>query len=244
MGRSGTAFLGSVLNICANTAVCHEYIGNRNFWLLSWYLQNTNYSSLYLKDARRKIDAAFSDVDVFIDVNGYLQHCGQQLFEEFPNSTVLHLVRDPREVVRSISQRRSASDLNVLPKDSSELADWKSLSDFEKICWNWADVTMRLCDLGVPVIRFENLMSDYDYFLENVCARVGCHVTQDTWQKAVSTPVNKTKSRLYRELYTKFRKNKISPKGVAHFTKWNSDQQSSFRSICGEAAERVGYQVL
>ena len=53
MGRSGTKFLSSLLSIDNNAISNHEYIGNREYWLLSWYLGNI-YQNVILKNAKKK----------------------------------------------------------------------------------------------------------------------------------------------------------------------------------------------
>jgi hypothetical protein len=51
MGRSGTLFVSYLLKQCSSITemiVKHEYIGNREYLLLSWYLPNDFFAEPYL----------------------------------------------------------------------------------------------------------------------------------------------------------------------------------------------------
>lgn len=54
LGRSGTKFLTALLSECAGTDCRHEFTGNREFWILSWYQQPDIYTLPYLEREKKK----------------------------------------------------------------------------------------------------------------------------------------------------------------------------------------------
>lgn len=140
MGRSGTTTFAKLLTAITSAEVRHEYIGNREFWLLSWYLSGEVYSKPFLQREKRKIDSMFSK-PVFIDVNGYLQCSTTEIEKVFRNVRIFHLVRDGRDVVRSLYLRRSENRIHLIPKNREEISKWMDADRFCQICWNWNSTT-------------------------------------------------------------------------------------------------------
>src|SRR5690554_3120095 len=91
MGRAGTKFLSSLLSIDQNITVCHEFIGNREYWLLSWYL-GEDYSTHYLEKSKLEISKT-ANKKQFIDVNSYLANSVNSLDVVFDKPNIFHLVR-------------------------------------------------------------------------------------------------------------------------------------------------------
>ena len=54
-GRSGTKFLSHLLSQCSEAKTFHEYVGNREFELLSWYI-GKSYTKPYLENQKIKIE--------------------------------------------------------------------------------------------------------------------------------------------------------------------------------------------
>ena len=73
MGRSGTKFLAELLSMTPECKATHEFIGGREFSLLSWYIKAADYAVPYLRRARQRIESEANGECVFIDVNSYLQ---------------------------------------------------------------------------------------------------------------------------------------------------------------------------
>jgi Sulfotransferase domain len=241
LGRSGTSFLTRLLSGHPNVYAGHEYIGNREFWLLSWYLGKV-YNTEYLKRVKTQIDQKFSET-TFIDVNGRLQNCVPELMEIFQPKAVLHLVRDPRKVVRSLYIRRNDNNVHLIPKDKNEISRWLDEDKFYQVCWNWARTTEHLLNQGIPVLNFEKLIGDYDYCKANLLDVAGIQMDQQTWKARSIEKVNKTQPKWYRYLYSRLKGKPFVEDTLPEFSEWAPSQKIVFFEVCGPIMERVGYPV-
>ena len=89
-GRSGTTFLSHLLSQCIDFRAFHEYVGNREFELLSWYL-GTSYSKPYLENQKVRIEQDPQIANQFIDVNGAYRNCVDEVEEVFKPLKTLSL---------------------------------------------------------------------------------------------------------------------------------------------------------
>jgi len=167
MGRSGTTFLGNLLSVIPGVTAGHEQVGNREFCVLSWYLSDTKYNTEFLQRAKNKIEESVR-TEWYIDVNGYLQNTTDELQSVFQPTAMMHLVRNPAEVIRSVYTRRIETDVHILPKDDRELDRWLEGDRFQQICANWQMVVAPLMAKKVPLLKFEELVSNYDYLQEKL----------------------------------------------------------------------------
>ena len=167
MGRSGTTFLGNLLRNVENIHARHEYIGNREYWLLSCYLPGDVYAIPYLDRCKKRM-ASFQSSSYFIDVNSYLQNSVPYLQEVFNPEIVFHLVKDPRTVVPSLYIRRSDNNIHLIPKEKDEVEKWLDGDKFVQICWNWASTTKLLVSQNTTLLQFEKLVNDFDYLCEKL----------------------------------------------------------------------------
>ncbi len=240
MGRSGTSTVARLLGLDATVKACHEFIGNREYWLLSWYLDHEQYALPFLEREKAKIEAIPS-TNVFIDVNGYLQNSVGPLGEVFENASIYHLVRDGRNVVRSLYTRRSDDRVHLLPKSRPEIERWFEFDKFSQVCWNWNATTSRLLDEGIPLLKFEDLVTDFDYFEHAFLLKEGLKVTRTRWREEIGRRHNKTRSTAYRWLYSKVRGKPFVSTKLPEYDYWPSAYKSTFDDICGETMRRLGY---
>ena len=56
MGRSGTVSMARLLGHLSNATVGYEYIGDREFWLLSWYQDGDACTAPYLRRVKQDIE--------------------------------------------------------------------------------------------------------------------------------------------------------------------------------------------
>ncbi len=242
MGRSGTKFLTSLLSQIPGVHSRHEYIGNREFWLLSWYLAGKDYTIPYLQREKKKIETDFKD-GIFIDVNGYLQNSVPELHEVFNPAAVFHVVRNPMQVVRSYYTRRNDADVHLLPKDKVEIEHWLNGDKFYQVCWNWASTTKILLDQNTSLLIFEKLTTDFDYFKSKVCEPLGIQLSEEAWQQGVSTKVNKTRSQAYRWLYAKLKRKAFIENTLPEYDLWPEHYKKQFQQVCGPVMKRCGYEI-
>ena len=232
LGRSGTKFLADVLNRKQNAIVFHEPI-RVDFEALVEAHKSGEAARKYIKTYRKKKMFGLVKnlkVDVYGEANSNLRYHRQALMESFPNAKLLHVVRDGRDVVRSIMARKhytgsAASHHELKPRDDDPLlAHWDQMRRFEKICWLWADANRSIrCDV-LPYVKFEYLVSDYDYFLKHIETYLDIEIGEVLWHEVVSKPTNIT---------MRF--------NLPKWTEWDDRLMQTFNSICAEEMEYFGY---
>ncbi len=242
MGRSGTTFLASLLKNLNNTYAGHEMIGQREFWLLSWYLSETAYVTEFLQRAKSKIESSVQK-DYYIDVSPYLQYATDDLDKIFQPEAILHIVRHPKEVIRSLYTRRNERETHLLPKDKIEIQRWLDADRFEQICWNWKHAVGNLLDKKIPVIRFEDLISNYDYFNEKLIRPFGFTLTEENWNNVKSKKVNKTHGSIYRFIYARIKGKVFQPDELPEYSHWPEAFKKTFQDYCEPGMKQLGYNV-
>jgi len=111
------------------------------------------------------------------------------------------------------------------PRDDDPfLEHWDQMRRFEKVCWLWADANRRIRRDIFQYVKFEYLVSDYDYFIKNIEAYLGIEIGEVLWNEVVSKPTNITK---------RF--------NLPKWTEWDDSLIQAFNSICAEEMEYFGY---
>jgi hypothetical protein len=88
------------------------------------------------------------------DSNHYIADCAYWIQELLPEATMIHLVRDPKSVVRSLM---SQSAFDHPERHRYPVDNWDEISKFERCCWYWKITNERLRKLGLPRLRLEDL---------------------------------------------------------------------------------------
>lgn len=115
-GRSGTFWCATALSEAGRLDAHHERVGK---------------------------GGDLSRADGGVEVNSFLRHRVDEVCNTFPGATLVRLVRDGRDVVRSAMTRNVGTE-------------------FEGWCERWARDNDRIS--GLPTWRLEDLTSDYDVF--------------------------------------------------------------------------------
>jgi hypothetical protein len=239
MGRSGTRWISELLNEAQGVVACHEYIGGAHFARLSWYVGDS-YTEPYLRQVRRRVEEDFS-CDYFADVNGQLRGSVSALRSVFDPREIFHLVRHPRDVVRSLYTRRSQQRTPILPKQCDLIRDWVGGDKFTQVCLDWAGTTELLISQGTKLIRFEDVLNDFSYLQTKVLAPLDLTIAPATWHAAVTQRVNPTRSAPYRWLYAKIRRKAYVSDRLPAYDEWPRARKQEFHRICGEAMLKAGY---
>ncbi|MEO5571590.1 MAG: sulfotransferase domain-containing protein [Bacteroidia bacterium] len=242
LGRSGTSFISALLSKIRDVHVGHEDTGSREFWLLSWYLQDTSYATEYLLRKKKKIEADIHS-GWYIDSDSYLQNATDDLQKVFKPKAVFHLARNPKEVVRSIYTRRNENDIHLLPKEKKDIQRWMDGNRFEQVCWNWRNAVENLLDKNVPVIKLEELTEDYNYFNEKLLKPFGFTLEKNKWEEIKNKKVNKTRSALFRYTYAKVKGKHYQPDVLPDFPEWPDEYKKIFTEYCFPAMKRLGYSL-
>lgn len=233
IGRSGTQFLSNLLNNAPRALVVHEpfieTIPHQEAFhspeKAEGYIQNFRKKEIYLRVHKL-------DIDTYGEVNSFLRRHCEALKKAFPKATLLHLVRDGRDVVRSMYSRETmepgAYDTKrIYPKEEDPWRDeWPRMSRFEKLCWYWMIENKYLRECIGKTVQFEKIISDYEYFRKNVLKPLNLEIPKESWEKEVNKPKNVTKT--YK---------------LSHWSKWDKEKKEIFERICGEEMRRNKYEL-
>lgn len=242
MGRSGTAFLAQMLGSVSDVRAKHEQIGHREYCVLSWCMQRDEYAVPFLEREKECIERS-APVPWFVDVNSYLRYSVDALRIVFRPAAVFHLVRDPRDVVRSIYLRRDERHVQVVPKDGATLRRWLREDKFYRVCWNWADATGRLMEQGARLLQFERVTNDYGYLRDQLLEPLAWNLSEAAWHASRKTKVNRTRGAFYRLAYARLKGKAFERRPLGPYSMWSDSQKEVFREVCGPIMEPLGYEL-
>ena len=251
LGRSGTKFFANMLNHSNEVMCFHEpYRTDYVNLPLSYYASD-------LKVLESNLRARFTDIksvtkfntncNYYGEVNSLLRYNTNWLKNNL-NAKVAHIVRDPKKVVPSIYVRNvyaeGSSHLEIVPKNKSPYAEkWVHMSRFEKICWYWTHTNDMFLNNLDRCFKFEDLISDYSKFQELIHYLEIPMISESIWKAEASKPKNTSKKALFRKkvkLALQFKDSKIEK--IGDNKEWSKEMQASFDSICGETANKLGYE--
>jgi len=221
MGRSGSMFLANLLNKCEGGKVLHEPVIKREQIEHLKAFKNEEASLNYISHFRKKIilDNA-KGLEFYGEVNSYLRNHVPALKKVFPEAKLLHLVRDGRDVVRSICCRNTFKENDKTTIGVEPEGGWKKESRFEKICWYWVESNDRVSKHIDKYINLEKIISDWDYFKTNILDYLGLKMSRKLWEDLKAVRINKNKT---------------------NYDKWTEDQKNIFNVMCEKTMEKFGY---
>jgi hypothetical protein len=231
IGRSGTMFLASLLDRAEAATVEHEPV-REDFQAYQEAFHSEVAARAYLERFRRRemyLRLREGAPGTYGEVNSYLRRHAGALRTVFPSATLIHLVRDPRAVVRSMMARDTLGETDrntrlIHPAPSDPWYEsWPRMSRFERICWYWQHENRYLRASLRAVVRFEDLVSSWELFRDGLLGPIGLELPREVWASAVAQPVNST------------------PAHRRARAEWTPAEQESFVRLCGEEMAHYGY---
>ena len=231
-GRSGTSFMANFLNQAEETYVFHEPVFE-DFYAHARAHYSQAAAETYIEGFRKKeIYRRIQHLHpgIYGEVNGTLRCHVKAIQKSFPKVTLLHLVRDGRDVVRSNVGRRTMTIRNPFSMSMHPIASdpwskkWSKMDRFARICWYWQEENSRLRKAIGRTVQFEKILSNYEYFSSEVLTPCGIQIDEKAWHTAVASPRNVT-----REF------------SMPKWDGWTSEQRNTFQEICGEEMANCGY---
>ncbi|MCF8276301.1 MAG: sulfotransferase [Flavobacteriales bacterium] len=231
--RSGTTFLADFLNRHAQNAIVQHEANVNDYWYYAKAMHSDSAAKEYASEYR-KAEIYFrikdNDFDVYGEINPFLRRHCVAMKEVFPNAKQFQLVRDPKNVLRSLMSRElfnrkdPMGDVIFPPENDPFSGEWKTMSRFEKLCWLWAADNRFIRENTDHLILFENLRKDFDYFDENVLQFLELKMNPDDWYAEINQVYNSTPR------YT-----------FPSYADWSTEQKNQFERICGEEMAIYGY---
>jgi Sulfotransferase family len=232
-GRTGTRWLSGLLNRDPDALVVHEPVPvetlehKRAFddpQEARRYIRDFRLREIYLRTHRERVSR-------YGEVNGCLRRHAVALQEFLPQATLIHIVRDGRDLVRSLVARETYAGSHPVyhdfrpPPDDAVAARWDDLSLFERSCYGW-NVENAYLRRHVPLrVRFEDMLSSYDLFNRGVLEPTGLRVSEADWADSAQRPENATAAHTLPE-----------------WSSWSEDETRTFWDLCGEEMRHYGYE--
>jgi len=232
IGRSGTKFLADLLANAEGVYVVHEPV-KEDFQAYQDAFHNNEKARDYIERFRKKeiyLRARGKQIDTYGEVNSVLRRHCNALREAFPQANFIHLIRDGREVIRSMMSRKTMTleDLNTRlihpKKGDSWRKQWPEMNRFERLCWYWQVENHYLRNSIRYTVQFEKLISSYNYFKEKLLDALRLSIKEDVWRLTINTPKNATKRYI-----------------IPHWSDWDTKRREAFEKICGTEMKKNGY---
>lgn len=232
MGRSGSMFLAKCLNKYTDAIVYHEHRRDRDACVQAYWSEEAARRYLRYRGLVIRYRTKFRNVPVYGEVNSYLRYHVDALRLAW-NPVIFHLVRDGRDVVRSIMNRKAYTSADskhtgrITPKEGDfMLAGWESRDRFEKVCWYWADTNRHLLDKGATLVRFEDAKGSFEYFRQRLLDPLRLEMEEAIWRREKDRPRNVNLSYSF-----------------PAWEDWNEGQRLTFERVCGPVMRDMGYEI-
>ena len=208
-GRSGTQQLAHVLNLDKNTHVEHEkfittidqygYIQalheDYKKYSMKFILDN---KSKFIKNVRNKELNKFcnnNNIKNYGETNSWLRLHTKELKDTYPDANFIHLVRNPKDVIRSTLSRNSWL-LDYIKETFKEniaekIGDYPK-NNFEVMCWWWAEDNEKIMSNISTFITFDDVISNYDIVSEKILIPFNLNISSDIWEKEMLNKRNIT----------------------------------------------------
>lgn len=233
-GRTGTTWLSSILNTCPSAKVEHEPVPREQIEQVR-ASHSSSAARSYINDLRLKEiflrSRDLDNIDVYGETNSALRRHLIPLKEAMPSATLIHLVRDGRDVVRSVYSRGSYAESHPLYRDYMppdapfSHSEWLKLTEFERTCWAWRMENEFLRDHISLRARFEDILSSYELFRKQILNPLALDLDRSIWSESMQKSKNSTSD--YR---------------IPKWEAWSQEMKDTFTKICSEEMRKYGYQ--
>jgi hypothetical protein len=201
-GRTGTTWLAALLNRIDDCHVVHEPLPVEQCAHVE-ALQSPGTALDYMAGFRLREIAWRLRHDrsgTYGEVNGALRRHVGALRSLLPHARIIHLVRDPRQVIISMLNRTALTSRDKVYSElhhPAELdrAEWSGMDRFARLCWLWAadNAHLRLHSDGRAV--FEEITRDYDSFRRQILEPLELHIDESIWTEHMGVGHNATSVR-------------------------------------------------
>lgn len=231
-GRTGTKWLANLLNEVEQAFVVHEPVPQETFYHAQ-ALTDPKLALPYMRDFRLREMAVRILPErpmVYGEVNGALRRHIAALRQLVPEICVIHLVRDGRDVVASIMNRKSGTSQDKIygslkpPPEAIDRSEWSAMDRFARVCWMWATENAYIREHAHHRAKFEEITVRYDQFKKQILLPLALDLDKDVWASRAKNPVNQT-------LATHFPK----------YEHWSDEQKDTFWRLCGAEMAFYGY---
>ncbi|MBI2966768.1 MAG: hypothetical protein HYY40_03010 [Bacteroidetes bacterium] len=231
-GRTGTMWLTDLLSNAAGACVMHEPVPEEQIANVRAF-RDKDFARNYLINFRLRemaLRCRLTLSSVYGEVNPALKYFAP-LFREFiPTVKIIHVIRDGRDVVRSVFSRDPFTEKDkrnyLPPQECIDPLQWNYMDRFEKICWVWSYENGFLRENSDLSVKFEDIILSYEKFNDSIASPLNLKIPYEIWQKSVPNPRNRT------EDYS-----------IGKWEDWSELQKNKFIQWCGEQMKTHGYTI-
>ena len=245
-GRAGTQTLSALLGLANNIFAYHEPKP------ILYGLSKLSYQ--YFDDITARVILREAFLTARKDRLIYSQNCERGYVETSPGATFLgpaildavkgvrfiHIVRDPREVVRSGMRRKwyeghTADCTRIIPRaGTEEQKAWNNFNSFQKNLWLWTETNRQIWEFTknlpkerILLVRSEDIFSAYGDTIGKIFSFIGS--TMPSESKIVHILGKKLNSQKTGSFPTP--------------SDWTDDMIINLRTISGQTASLLGYSI-
>lgn len=171
-----------------------------------------------------------AEKEVYVECNYHLASAMDVVRGAFPESQIIHIIRDGRDIVTSwLNRNRYIDNDHITPFETGDLdaqKKWDKWTPLQKLAWHWC-VINRNAEKSNPdlFIKFEDIFSDDNSHLLKVLDTIGgLDYDKDEVTKALSTKQNYTKKAFFPE-----------------YDEWPDYWKKQFWEIAGDTMKHFGY---
>lgn len=230
-GRTGTTFFTTLFNECVENAwSLHEpkpAFRRRARQLMG--RDHTIFEKYYFKLPRLRRHKQRTE-EWYVETNYHLATCFPFLRAVFPETVIIHIIRDGREVVSSwLNKFRHLRREDLTPQqagDSEAMEKWEKWNPLQKLSWYWKTVNDYAHEKEPDLwIRFEDIFGHDNSAVYRVLDQFD-NIGYDAGKvsELLRKKVNKTKIPFFPE-----------------YNDWPSMWKKQFREIAGGAMQKYGY---
>lgn len=242
-GRTGTKFLAEYLNNYTNVYAVHEPKPSRQLRMWSMaYLQGEvtqQKLSRIMPRLRSRILKKLDSNTIYVESNPFITGFANVLKQEFTNPIIIHLVRDPREYIRSSLNYGTTTgfkgwlnrSLPYFYLDTQKIYNSEQkLSDTEKVAIFWTKLNEFLNKSGEEYpyyhrIKFEDLFDENHSGLNELLEVLGVESSNIDRSIDKDEQINKSELAVLEDKWQD----------------WNAEQCKLIDGICHELMELYGY---
>lgn len=229
--------MSQLLNQADNVCFKHEpWKADKDIMKLSYYDPGNDIIQSMLAN---RFEALFKELPqgttIYGESNSFLRYNARWLKERF-NCRIIHIIRNGRDVVRSIYGRTSYTPYDhmpIIPKNDDPYSHaWSGFDRFQKICWYWRHTNQYLEEASDFTVRFEDLISNYETF-NKIFEAEGISVEKSIWENEIGKPKNSSKPKsLKKSLKRILLKDQPISEQLPLPKDWGIELEDKFQSIC------------
>lgn len=168
--------------------------------------------------------------EVYVECNYHLASAMDVVRGAFPETKIIHIIRDGRDIVTSwLNRNRYITNDHITPMevgDADAATKWEKWTPLQKLAWHWKVINLNAQKHNPDLfIKFEDIFSDDHSHLLNVLDTIGgLQYDKEVVTNALKTKQNYTKKAFFPE-----------------YDEWPEYWKEQFWEIAGETMDHFGY---